>query len=128
MNKEIPGQSTVIGGYKMRGIGILKWLSGGGTTSKSSKVAAPPVSSYLDGEPADDAMKLQPASKQYIRSKGIPLVGAGISTFWHEWQMCRIGRGLEPDLEMNWFWGGLIREGLWYGLILTLWGKLNMNV
>ncbi|WVO13410.1 hypothetical protein L204_101025 [Cryptococcus depauperatus] len=46
---------------------------------------------------------------------GIPLVGAGISTMWHTWQMCRIGRGVQPDREMPWL-RGLIIESIWKGM------------
>ncbi|WWC66566.1 uncharacterized protein I206_100469 [Kwoniella pini CBS 10737] len=53
----------------------------------------------------------------------IKLVGAGISTMWHEWQLCRIGRGVEPDLNMHWL-KGLIVEELWYEVILGLPVKL----
>ncbi|ORX34233.1 hypothetical protein BD324DRAFT_637184 [Kockovaella imperatae] len=49
--------------------------------------------------------------------EGIPLVGAGVSTLWHEWQLCRMGRGVEPDLGMDWIWGGVILELLWFGLL-----------
>ncbi|GFZ43174.1 hypothetical protein JCM24511_00893 [Saitozyma sp. JCM 24511] len=49
--------------------------------------------------------------------RSIPLVGAGISTFWHEWQCSRLGRGVEPDMRMHWFWGGLLREAVWWGML-----------
>ncbi|EAL22203.1 hypothetical protein CNBC3410 [Cryptococcus deneoformans B-3501A] len=51
------------------------------------------------------------------KGKGIPLVGAGVSTLWHTWQMCRIGRGVEPDGEMSWFRGLLVEE-IWKGMIV----------
>jgi hypothetical protein len=107
----------------MRGTETWKWIlgGGGGGSTPSSKAHAPPVSSYLDGEAADQAMS---ASKRYKRAKGIPLVGASVSTFWHEWQMCRIGREVGADLEMDWFLRGLVVEGLWYGVVVTLWRRL----
>lgn len=43
---------------------------------------------------------------------GVKLVGAGVGTTWHEWQMSRMGRGEEPDLELDWF-KGLATETLW---------------
>ncbi|KGB77577.2 NADH:flavin oxidoreductase/NADH oxidase [Cryptococcus deuterogattii R265] len=51
------------------------------------------------------------------KGKGIPLVGAGVSTLWHTWQMCRIGRGVEPDEKMSWF-RGLMVEEIWEGMIV----------
>lgn len=51
------------------------------------------------------------------KGKGIPLVGAGVPTLWHTWQMCRIGRGVEPDGEMSWFRGLLVEE-IWKGMIV----------
>ncbi|WWC58418.1 uncharacterized protein I303_100958 [Kwoniella dejecticola CBS 10117] len=53
-------------------------------------------------------------------TRGIKLVGAGISTMWHEWQLCRIGRGVEPDPDMHWL-RGLIIEEIWYEVIIGLW-------
>ena len=49
------------------------------------------------------------------KNSGIPLIGAGVSTFWHEWQLCRIGRGVEPDAKMGWG-RGLALEALWWGI------------
>lgn len=43
---------------------------------------------------------------------GVKLVGAGIGTTWHEWQMARMGRGEEPDPDLDWF-RGLATETLW---------------
>lgn len=43
---------------------------------------------------------------------GVKLVGAGIGTTWHEWQMSRMGRGEEPDLQLDWF-KGLATETFW---------------
>lgn len=52
---------------------------------------------------------------------GIPLIGAGVATLWHEWQMARMGRGLEPDLRMKWGIISVLVEVLWYGLLRWLW-------
>lgn len=58
------------------------------------------------------------SSKNPSTSKpGIPFVGAGVSTFWHEWQLSRMGRGAKPDLTMHWIWGGLFVELVWYGIL-----------
>ncbi|WVW82098.1 hypothetical protein I302_104103 [Kwoniella bestiolae CBS 10118] len=53
---------------------------------------------------------------------GIKLVGAGVSTLWHEWQMCRIGRGVEPDVNMHWLRGAMVEE-MWYEVMRG--GPLN---
>ncbi|WVR05722.1 hypothetical protein IAU60_002746 [Kwoniella sp. DSM 27419] len=49
-------------------------------------------------------------------TKGVPLVGAGVSTLWHEWQLCRMGRGLEPNDGMHWL-RGLMVEELWWEVL-----------
>lgn len=46
----------------------------------------------------------------------VKLVGASVSTFWHEWQMARLGRGEEPDPEMDWI-HGLVVSWLWHGIL-----------
>ena len=102
----------------------MKWLLGGGWTSGVSKKPEP--ATYLDTDPTsidgnteDSPLLKTESAEQEGRKKelGIPLVGGGISTFWHEWQMCRIGRGLEPDMRMDWLWAGLIYEGVWQGML-----------
>jgi len=46
----------------------------------------------------------------------VNLVGASVSTFWHEWQMARIGRGEEPDPKLDWVSGALTNT-LWYDIL-----------
>lgn len=46
----------------------------------------------------------------------IKLVGASVSTFWHEWQMARMGRGEEPDPKLDWL-GGAVTNVLWYDIL-----------
>ncbi|WWD18060.1 hypothetical protein CI109_102507 [Kwoniella shandongensis] len=45
--------------------------------------------------------------------QGVPLIGAGVSTLWHEWQLCRLGRGEEPDWDMHWLRGLMVEEVWW---------------
>lgn len=67
--------------------------------------------------PHSKAVKFLLGGPSTAKGKGIPLVGAGVSTLWHTWQMCRIGRGVEPDREMSWF-RGLMVEEIWEGMIV----------
>jgi hypothetical protein len=78
-------------GYDIRGGETVKWLLGGGKTGSGK-----------DGKGGTGV--------------GIPLVGAGVATLWHEWQMVRIGRGVDADLGMGWV-EGLVREGIWYSML-----------
>ncbi|WWD09216.1 hypothetical protein V865_007338 [Kwoniella europaea PYCC6329] len=64
--------------------------------------------------PGSDLMKIILGGSD--PKEGIKLVGAGISTLWHEWQMCRIGRGTEPDINMHWLSGALIEE-VWFEVL-----------
>ncbi|OCF55647.1 NADH:flavin oxidoreductase/NADH oxidase [Kwoniella mangroviensis CBS 10435] len=64
--------------------------------------------------PGSDLMKIILGESN--RNEGIKLVGAGISTLWHEWQMCRIGRGVEPDINMHWLRGALVEE-VWFEVL-----------
>jgi len=56
------------------------------------------------------------------------MVGAGVSTFWHEMQLIRIGRGVKPDLSLHWVMG-MIMEFIWWGalgggpLVWLGWGR-----
>lgn len=106
-NKDIPDDEANFGGYEIPGGERMKALLGGG----SSRPEQPAIASYAETETAPllSMSKTAGASKQ--RQGGIPLVGAGVSTFWHEWQMCRLARGVEPDEKMNWV-VGLIWEGV----------------
>ena len=68
------------------------------------------------GRSADATDETAPLVAKEDKKSGIPLVGAGVSTFWHEWQLCRIGRGVDPDPNMS--WGvGLAQEALWWGIV-----------
>ena len=71
------------------------------------------MASYLDDE-TTPLVSDKPSKK---KTSAIPLIGAGVSTYWHEWQLCRLGRGLEPDMTMHWAWGGLLLEGVWWGML-----------
>jgi hypothetical protein len=110
LDPKIPDDETDIGTRGIRGAETWKWLLGGGSSSKPSKYAVPPAT-Y-----ADATDETAPLVAKEDKKSGIPLVGAGVSTFWHEWQLCRIGRGVDPDPNMS--WGvGLAQEALWWGIV-----------
>lgn len=74
---------TYLGGYNIRGAGLIKGLFGGGSGGG-----------------------------------GIPLVGAGVSTLWHEMQLIRLGRGVGADIGLHWVWGAIV-EFVWFGLFVS---------
>jgi hypothetical protein len=45
----------------------------------------------------------------------VSLVGASVATVWHEWQMARIGRGEDPDPQLDWL-RGVVVNTLWYDI------------
>jgi hypothetical protein len=96
-------------GEEIRGSAFFKWVFGGGkgSGSKVEKGREDPADPY-ETAPAIPAPSNMP-------SGGIPLVGASISILWHEMQLSRIGRGVEPNPEMNWLIG-LFVEFFWWGL------------
>ena len=112
LNREIEAEQTGLGSYKIKGGEAMRYIFGGGRSATASTPGKPAVSSYTE-----TGTTLYMSKEGTEGKRGIPLVGAGISTTWHEWQLCRIGRGVEPDMDMSWFWGGLIVEGLWWGLL-----------
>ena len=91
LNPNVKDTDTNLGGYNIRGTGTVKWLFGGG-----------------DGKGGIAKGK---------GSNSIPLLGAGMTTFWHEWQLCRLSRGVDTDLGMHWIWGGVVVELIWWGLL-----------
>lgn len=46
---------------------------------------------------------------------GVKLIGAGIGTTWHEWQMARMGRGEKPDPNLDWF-KAVVTETVWQNI------------
>ncbi|KAL7423763.1 hypothetical protein Q5752_001347 [Cryptotrichosporon argae] len=55
-----------------------------------------------------------------LKGKGkIKLISAGVGTWWHENQMARIGRGVDPDPQMG-FWAGIWMEWVWFGMLAWL--------
>lgn len=46
----------------------------------------------------------------------IKLVGAGVGTMWHEWQMVRLGAGEQPDPKLDWIRGAIVYT-LWEGIL-----------
>lgn len=102
----------------------MKRVLGGGSSSaggSGDKKVTVPVATYIDQGQDENSPLLSKsrdkAKEQKKDNKGIPLIGAGVSTFWHEWQMSRMGRGVEPDVGMNWLWGGAIWEMIVWGLV-----------
>lgn len=117
LNREVATEKARFGGYQIPGGETMKRILGGGVTLSKSQDTAPAVASYIAGEsvPVTEFTPLLPKQAVKEKQKGVPLVGAGISTYWHEWQMCKVGRGEEPDLGMHWFWGGVSLEMVWWG-------------
>jgi hypothetical protein len=112
-NADIPDHEAVFGGYTIPGGKAARSFLGGGGGPADSPV--PAVASYAETE--DSSQATSPLAKgPKPKAKGIPLVGAGVSTFWHEWQMCRMGRGLEPDIHMTW-WAGAFWEGVVWAIL-----------
>lgn len=134
-NESLADERSAIGGYIIPGGDTMKRLLGGGVSaSTASPSTGPSMASYVDPSPRDESSNTetspllssdpQPHSasqsasfKDKQKSTGIPLVGAGVSTFWHEWQLGRIGRGVEPDMQMHWFWDGVLRETIWWSIL-----------
>jgi len=112
MNEDVPDEETDLGGYDIPGGAMWKRILGGGGGSSPAPAEKVQPSTYAE----DETSPLVEADKaEAPKSSGIPLIGAGVSTFWHEWQLCRIGRGVEPDLTMGWG-RGLALEALWWGI------------
>ncbi|KAF7984237.1 hypothetical protein HWV62_16054 [Athelia sp. TMB] len=125
LNRELEEGKAIIGGYGIPGGERLKQMLGGGK-SHTPDITPTVEGSHLEAADAnsESTTEVTPllstkasATDTQKKNRGVPLVGAGVSTFWHEWQLCRIGRGLEPDLEMSWLWGGLVVEGIWWGML-----------
>jgi hypothetical protein len=111
LNQDLPEEKTDVGGYDIPGGPMWKRILGGGGSNPSSTNKVQPAT-YTEDETTPLVEEIEPKSSD---ASGIPLVGAGISTFWHEWQLCRIGRGVEPDPTMSWG-RGLAIEALWWGI------------
>lgn len=114
----------------------MKWILGGGgsdsvahrweTTAvpdpESAASHIPPASyAETEGSESTPLLRTQAVPESIAatgkKSGGIPLVGAGVSTFWHGWQLSRMGRGLDPDMRMNWLFGGVIWEMVIMGIV-----------
>jgi hypothetical protein len=109
LNSNIADEETDLGGYDIPGGPFWKRLLGGGRSPRPMSVEP---STYTEDETTP---LVNPSEGESSSGNGIPLVGAGISTFWHEWQLCRIGRGVAPDPDMSWG-KGLAVEALWWGI------------
>lgn len=99
LNRDIGPEKARVGGYAIPGGETVKRLLGGGKT-------APPTS---NGNQNGRVAKRK-------EDGGIKLVGAGVSTVWHEWQMARIGRGEEPDPGLEFVYGALANT-LWHDIL-----------
>lgn len=108
LNHDLPEEKSDVGGYDIPGGPEWKRLLGGGGSARPPADRVQPAT-YTE----DETSPL--VQDNSTSTGGIPLVGAGVSTFWHEWQLCRIGRGVEPDPTMSWG-RGLALEALWWGI------------
>lgn len=102
LNRDIGAEKARVGGYGIPRGDTVKRLLGGGRTAPPSLAA--------NGESTNGE------SKVVRRDDGIKLVGAGVSTVWHEWQMARIGRGEEPDPKLDFVYGALANT-LWHDIL-----------
>ena len=100
LNPRLPDEDAVVAPYSMRGAAFWQFVLGGGQSSS----------------PHDSSSH----KKHSAQSSGIPLVGASVATWWHSWQMCRIGRGADPDPQMRWMLGGLLTEGLFWAMLFAV--------
>lgn len=112
LDRTTDAEKTSLGGYRIRGGKTMRYLLGGGRTASQAESGQPSVATYAETE-STPLISKESSPKQ----NGVPLVGAGVSTFWHEWQLCRIGRGTEPDMSMDWVWKGAVVERLWWGIL-----------
>lgn len=87
-----------------------RWASH--TSSCPSNPSSPSTASFISLDDPECTCAENEAIERASNGSGVKLVGAGIGTTWHEWQMARMGRGEEPDLELDWF-RGLATETLW---------------
>ena len=116
LNRAVNDEQTRVGGYGIRGAGLIKFILKWSTPSKPKRRnhLAQTDSNGTGPSNEDGTAK---AGHREVGGEGIPLVGAGISTFWHEFQLCRLGRGVDADPNLHWIWGGLVTERLWWGLL-----------
>lgn len=93
-------------------IEVGKPSSATGTTyTNTADEQTPLLASDSDGQTASAD------SGDAKRPRGIPLIGAGVSTFWHGWQLSRMGRGRDPDPQMDWLFGGVLWEMVIWGIM-----------
>ena len=86
---------------------VRRWAS-----HNSACPSSPSTASFVSLDDPDCTCGENETIAQESKGTGVKLVGAGIGTTWHEWQMARMGRGEEPDMELDWF-KGLATETLW---------------
>lgn len=116
LNPNIPDDEATFGGYIIPGGKVARFMLGGGAGPKPTK--APAIATYAETETTNSHLEKT--------SSGIPLVGAGVSTLWHEWQMCRMSRGLDPDVRMTWL-AGAFWEGVVWAFIGAVLGYLRFR-
>ena len=92
-----------MGGYVIPGGDTIRWLFGDGQKKHKHE---------LNGTKTNEPKNAEGQAK----TSGIPMVGAGVSSFWHEMQLIRIGRGEKPDLKLQWVIG-FIMEFFWWGFL-----------
>lgn len=136
-----------MGGYRIPGGDWMKWILGGGSSASGQgkeggkgRIRPAMYAETETGAGTGTAESPEPNEQTRLlstsessggeigvhqarnRSHGIPLVGAGISTFWHTWQLSRMGRGLDPDMAMTWLFGGVIWEMVICGIFGAIQG------
>lgn len=74
--------------------------------------------SVPDGEAVTPMYKIK-GGEGLRRRFPVKLVGSSVESFYHSFLMARIGRGLEPDLKLN-FWSLLIRHMWGFRPIVTV--------
>ena len=113
LNREVSDEAAVLSIVEdIPGSRFFKWLSTGSRHSEpASKVEK-------NTSETPDPYETSAPSTKSVRgaSQGVPLVGASISILWHEMQINRIGRGVQPNPDVNWLIG-LWVEFIWWGLL-----------
>jgi 2,4-dienoyl-CoA reductase-like NADH-dependent reductase (Old Yellow Enzyme family) len=119
LNRQVEASAASVGGYTVPGAEMARWILSG-FPAPAPAAAAPTL--YNTNEVSDGTKAVTSGGKSAERRsatptvRGIPLIGAGVSTLWHEWQLSRLGRGARPDPHINWFFA-LWVELFWWGLL-----------
>lgn len=104
LNRALGPEKARVAPYGIPGSEFYRRLLGGG---KSKPL---PTKNGMNGVKAQNGVVVR------RDDGGIRLVGAGVSTVWHEWQMARIGRGEDPDASLD-FLRGALANTLWHDIL-----------